>query len=92
MLWDDGGALKKLRNRKWNYVVLQERGRLGGIVRDGIVHVGKPQEFAIYAARFDKAAKMSGARTILYCPPSFIGIGFLEYAKRLHAVYAIYIA
>lgn len=28
-LWDNGGALKKLRDRNWDYVVLQERGRLG---------------------------------------------------------------
>jgi len=88
MFWDDGQALKKLRSRKWDYVVLQERGRLGGIIKDGVVHVGKPQEFAMYATRFDKEAKRSGAKTILYCPPSFIGIGFLEDAKKLNAMYA----
>src|SRR3989338_2094250 len=45
MLWRDGKALKMLRNRTWDYVVLQERGRLGGIIKDGIVHVGRSQEF-----------------------------------------------
>jgi hypothetical protein len=88
MLWDDGQALKKLRSRNWDYVVLQERGRLGGIIKDGVVHVGKPQEFASYATQFDKAAKKSGAKTILYCPPSFIGIGLLEDAKKLNKMYA----
>ncbi len=88
MLWDDGKALKKLRSRKWDYVVLQERGRLGGIIKDGIVHVGKPQEFTSYATQFDKVAKKSGAKTILYCPPSFIGVGLLEDAKKLNTIYA----
>ncbi len=87
MLWDDGQALKKLQSRNWDYVVLQERGRLGGIIKDGVVHVGKPQMFSIYAAQFDKAAKKSGAKTILYCPPSFIGIGLLEDAKKLNKLY-----
>ena len=53
MLWDDGEALRKLHSRTWDYVVLQERGRLGGIVKDGIVHVGKPQVFFAYATRLD---------------------------------------
>jgi hypothetical protein len=88
MLWDDGQALKKLQSRTWSYIVLQERGRLGGIIKDGVVHVGKPQMFSTYATQFDKAAKKSGARTILYCPPSFIGIGLLEDAKKLNALYA----
>jgi hypothetical protein len=88
MLWDDGKALKKLQNRNWDYVVLQEKGRLGGIVKNSVVHVGKPQVFATYAARFDKMAKKSGAKTILYCPPAFIGIGLFEDAKKLNAMYA----
>jgi len=88
MLWDDGEALKKLQSRNWNYVVLQERGRLGGIIKDGIVHVGKPEEFAMYATRFNRAAKKNGAKTILYCPPAFIGTGLLEDAKKLNVMYA----
>ncbi len=88
MLWDDGQAFKKLRNGKWDYVVLQERGRLGGVIKDGIVHAGKPQEFSAYAAQFDKAAKKSGAKTILYCPPAFIGRGLFDDAKKLNAMYA----
>ncbi len=88
MLWDDGPAIKKLKSRNWDYVVLQERGRLGGIIKDGVVHVGRPQVFSTYAARFDKLAKKIGAKTILYCPPSFIGIGLLKDAKKLNALYA----
>jgi hypothetical protein len=88
VLWDEGQALKKLQSKYWDYVVLQERGRLGGIIKDGVVHVGKPQEFTKYATLFHKAAKKSGAKTILYCPPSFIGIGLLQDAKKLNTMYA----
>lgn len=88
MLWRDGGALKKLHGKNWNYVVLQERGRLGGVVKNGIVHVGKPRAFVTYTTRFDNAIKKSGARTVLYCPPSFVGIGLTDDAKKLHIAYA----
>ena len=89
MLWDDGYALKKLRSRKWDYIVLQERGRLGGIIKDGVVHVGKPQAFVTYAARFNEEAKKVGAKTILYCPPSFIGVGLLSDARKLNGTYVV---
>lgn len=89
MLWHDGRAPKKIRDRRWDYVVLQERGRLGGIVKDGIVHVGRPQAFVAYATRFDKEIKKVGAKMILYCPPSFLGIGLPGDAKKLHAAYAM---
>ena len=87
MLWNDGRTLKKLRSRTWDYVVLQERGRLGGIIKDGIVHVGRPQMFFAYASRFDKAIKEINAKTILYCPPSFLGVGLPGDAKKLNAAY-----
>ncbi len=88
MLWHDGGALKKLHSKAWDYVALQERGRLGGAVRGGVVHVGKPQAFVAYATRFNTEIKRAGATTILYCPPAFLGIGLLGDAKKLHAAYA----
>jgi hypothetical protein len=72
MLWEDGEAIKKLRSKKWDYVVLQERGRLGGIIKNGVVHVGKPQEFIKFITRFDKEIKKINAKTILYCPPAFL--------------------
>jgi len=89
MLWRDGKALKKLHSKTWDYVILQERGRLGGIVKDGIVHVGRPKVFFTYATRFDKEIKKINAKTILYCPPAFLGIGQPGDAKKLHAAYAI---
>jgi len=89
MLWHDGRALKKLRSKKWDYVVLQERGRLGGIVKRDIVHVGRPEEFIAYATRFAAEAIKIGAKTILYCPPAFIGVGLTRDAKKLHNAYAM---
>lgn len=89
MLWYDGKALKKLRSKTWDYVVLQERGRLGGIIKHGIAHVGKPRMFVAYAARFNKEIKKIGATTILYCPPSFLGVSLPGDAKKLHAAYAM---
>ena len=88
MLWYDGSALKKLRSKTWDYVVLQERGRLGGMIKRGVVHVGRPQMFFAYATRFHKEIKKIGAKTILYCPPSFLGVGLPGDAKKLHAAYA----
>jgi hypothetical protein len=88
MLWEDGEAIKKLRSKKWDYVVLQERGRLGGIIKNGVVHVGKPQEFIKFITRFDKEIKKINAKTILYCPPAFLGIGQPDDAKKLEIIYA----
>lgn len=87
MLWDDGKALKKIRSKNWDYVVLQERGRLGGIVRDGVVHTGKPQEFFTYATRFDQVIKEINAKIILYCPPAFLGIDLPYDAKKMQSAY-----
>lgn len=89
MLYCDGKALKKLRSKTWDYVVLQERGRLGGIIKHSIVHVGRPQTFVAYATRFNKEIKKIGATTILYCPPSFLGVGLPGDAKKLHAAHAM---
>ena len=89
MLWHDGEALKKLRSRTWDYVVLQERGRLGGIIKHGIVHVGRPQAFVAYVTRFNEEIKKIGATTMLYCPPSFLGVGLPGDAKKLHAAYVV---
>ena len=89
MFWHDSRTLKKLRSKTWDYVVLQERGRLDGIVKHGVVHVGRPQIFFAYAARFNREIKKVGAKTVLYCPPSFLGVGLPGDAKKLHAAHAM---
>ena len=87
MLWDEENALTKLNTKRWNYMVLQERGRLGGIIKNDVVHVGKPQEFIKYISQFDKIAQKNRTKTILYCPPSFVGINLPKDAQKLDAIY-----
>ena len=87
MLWEDKNTLKKIEGRQWDYIVLQERGRLGGIIKDGIVHVGNPKEFFEYIAKFHAIAKENKSKIVLYCPPSFVGPGLFNDAKRLDAAY-----
>lgn len=87
VLWHEGRALRKIRSKNWDCVVLQERGRLGGIVKRGVVHVGRPRIFTTYATRFDKEIKKIGATTLLYCPPSFLGVGLPHDAEKLRVAY-----
>ncbi|MDE2079644.1 MAG: hypothetical protein KGI73_04665 [Patescibacteria group bacterium] len=87
MLWDEGKALKKIHGRKWDYVVLQEKGRLGGIIKNGVVHAGRPQAFISCVARFDREIKKAGAKMILYCPPAFLGTGAIRDAQKAQAAY-----
>lgn len=88
MLFNGKKALKKINSKPWDYIVLQERGRLGGgATKDGTVHVGNIKEFLEYATQFDNAARAVGAKTILYCPPAFVGIKQLNDAKKLDIAY-----
>ena len=87
ILWDEGKALRKIRSKNWDYVVLQERGRLGGIVKRGVVHVGRPQTFITHTTRFDKEIKKIGATTLLYCPPAFLRVGLPYDAEKLRVAY-----
>lgn len=89
MLWNNDKTLKKLHSKTWDYVVLQDRGRLGGIVKNGIVHIGKPNIFFAYASRFNQEIKKVNAKTILYCPPAFLGDGLPKDAEKLDAIHAM---
>lgn len=87
MLWHEGRALRRIHSKNWDYVVLQERGRLGGIIKCGVIHAGRPRIFITYATRFDKEIKKIGATTLLYCPPSFLGVGLPHDAEKLRVAY-----
>lgn len=87
MLWHEGRALRRIRSKNWDYVVLQERGRLGGIIKRGVVHAGRPRIFITYATRFDKEIKKIGATTLLYCPPAFLGVGLPYDAEKIRVAY-----
>jgi len=54
--WTDGNALQKIRNGKWNYVVLQEQSQAPVI---------NQAKFYAFARMFDDEIRRSGARTIL---------------------------
>ena len=56
-------------------------------MKHGVIHVGKAKEFFASATRNDRVIKATNAKTVLYCPPAFLGIGFLSDAKRLNAAY-----
>jgi hypothetical protein len=87
MLWEEKNTLKKIKSRRWDYIVIQERGRLGGVIKDGIVHVGNPKEFFKYVAKFHAIAKENQSKIILYCPPSFVGPKLFNDVKKLDAAY-----
>jgi len=54
--WTEGNALKKIREGKWDYVVLQEQSQAPII---------NQRKFYEFARMFDEEIRRSGARTIL---------------------------
>jgi hypothetical protein len=78
ILWDNELALKKLRSKKWDYVVLQERGRLGGTIKNGIVHVGRPKPFIKYASKFHAEINNERGSNAFVLPALICGNGFIR--------------
>ena len=64
--WEKGEALKAIRERSWNYVILQEQSTLGTFLVNGQDRIADPQYFHQYARLFDQEIKKSGAQTIFY--------------------------
>jgi hypothetical protein len=54
--WNGGKALQKLRERKWDFVVLQEQSQTPVFDRN---------KFFEFARRFDREIRRGGARTVL---------------------------
>ena len=74
-LWDEGTALRRIREGHWTFVVLQEQSTLGAMTMvDGVPQVGDPTAFHVSVGRFDAEIKKAGARTLLY----------LTWARRHH--------
>lgn len=63
--WARGTAVDSIRSGRWDYVVLQEQGLLGGREVDGEFMLGRPDSFHAYARRFDAEARRAGARVAL---------------------------
>ncbi|MBY0525738.1 MAG: hypothetical protein K2R98_20200 [Gemmataceae bacterium] len=55
--WKDGKALKKIGEKKWDYVVLQEHS---------VRPIKEPKLMVEYGTKLDAEAKKQGAKTILY--------------------------
>ena len=54
--WNDGKALRRIREAKWDFVVLQEQSQ---------IPVVNQKQFYDYARKFDEEIRSSGAKTIL---------------------------
>jgi hypothetical protein len=54
--WTDGKALQKIREGRWDYVILQEQSQ---------TPISGQQKFYDFARKFDKEIRLSGAKTIL---------------------------
>src|SRR5262249_45782860 len=62
-----GDALKAVRERAWDYVVLQEQSTLGvTYIVNGQERITDPRQFHKYARLFDEAIKKAGARPVFY--------------------------
>lgn len=55
--WDDGQALKAIKQGKWDYVVLQEQSALP---------INNPNMMRAHARLFDAEIKKAGAKTVFY--------------------------
>jgi hypothetical protein len=63
--WQDGKALKAIRQEQWNYVVLQEHSTLGLTQPvNGKLPINDTASFFQYARLFDSEIKKAGAKTI----------------------------
>lgn len=66
-LWDEGNALRALRQGHWDFVVLQEQSTLGdGGVINGIAQINDPKAFHESARLFDSEIRKAGARTVFF--------------------------
>jgi uncharacterized protein DUF4886 len=66
-LWDEGKAVKAIREKRWDYVVLQEQSTLGeaGTI-DGIAQINDPAAFFKAARLFNGQIRKTGAKTVFY--------------------------
>jgi len=65
--WEQGKALALLRQKHWDYVVLQEQSNLGvAYFVDGQSRITNAPDFQKYALRFHRAIQEVGAKTVLF--------------------------
>jgi hypothetical protein len=65
--WDEGHAVKAIRQGGWDFVVLQEQSTLGmNFVVAGQPRIVDANYYFAAARRFDAVIRKSGARTVIY--------------------------
>ena len=64
-LWERSPARQKLRDTKWDYVVLQEQSRLGDGLWNGKFVINEPRLLRWGAGLFDADIRRAEARTVL---------------------------
>ena len=66
--WLQGKALLRIREKTWDYVVVQDMSTLGLAFVDGRWVINDPQLFFIYARLFDREIRDAGAKTVFLLP------------------------
>jgi hypothetical protein len=65
--WATGRALEAIRRGNWDYVVLQDQGRLGLMrISDDMPQINDPEMFHAYARQFDAEIRKAGATTLFF--------------------------
>lgn len=65
--WQNQKALRAIRSKHWDYVVLQEHSTLGPTQAvNGVLPINDPTDFYTYARLFDAEIKKAGAQTIFF--------------------------
>lgn len=63
---ENGPALRRLQERPWDYVILQEQSLLGGRVADGRTTIGPPDEFFRSVRDWNSRIRAVGATPVLF--------------------------
>jgi hypothetical protein len=93
--WKSKWTQARLRERAWDYVVLQEQGGLSHWIKDNKSHPAPPESFDTHVDKFAQVAQSAGAKVVL-CETaavrpnemSYIAWAYTQAAKRTHAILA----
>src|ERR1700754_2866691 len=64
--WKSKWTQARLRERAWDYVVLQEQGGLSHWIKDNKSHPAPPESFDTHVDKFAQVAQTAGAKVVLY--------------------------
>jgi tetratricopeptide (TPR) repeat protein len=93
--WKSKWTQARLRERAWDYVVLQEQGGLSHWIRDNKSHPAPPESFDTHVDKFAQVAQSTGAKVVLYETAavrpnemSYVAWAYTQAANRTHAILA----